>query len=199
MARQAHRCSWWTASGWPDHPVIQRCQLHKLRNVTDRLPDALAATVAKRMRAAYRIADPLLAEAELEALAHSLDRSHPGAAASFASTGTCTCPRPAGRTRSEDRHRCHTDQGGCRRVISIAPPPKFHGGRDISTPGSAAHFRARPLLSRQGSGPGELPEPEVRRQPGLNGSPVGQGPELLAGGKSDPVWRDPVPTGGAPA
>jgi hypothetical protein len=25
-----------------DHPVIQRCQLHKLRNVTDRLPDALA-------------------------------------------------------------------------------------------------------------------------------------------------------------
>jgi Transposase, Mutator family len=163
MARQAHRCSWWTASGWPDHPVIQRCQLHKLRNVTDRLPDALAATVAKRMRAAYRIADPLLAEAELEALAHSPDRSHPGAAASFASRG-------------------------CRRVISIAPPQKFHGGRDISTPGSAAHFRARPLLSRQGSGPGELPEPEVRRQPGLNGSPVGQGPELLAGGKSDPVW-----------
>jgi transposase-like protein len=25
-----------------DHPVIQRCQLHKLRNVCDRLPDALA-------------------------------------------------------------------------------------------------------------------------------------------------------------
>jgi putative transposase len=36
-----------------DHPVIQRCQLHKLRNVTDRLPDALASVVAKRMRAAY--------------------------------------------------------------------------------------------------------------------------------------------------
>jgi putative transposase len=57
-----------------DHPVIQRCQL---RNVTDRLPNALAATVAKRMRQAYRLADPLLAEAELEALARSLDRSHP--------------------------------------------------------------------------------------------------------------------------
>src|SRR5918994_2110014 len=28
-----------------DHPVIQRCQLHKLRNVTDRLPDAVASTV----------------------------------------------------------------------------------------------------------------------------------------------------------
>jgi hypothetical protein len=66
-----------------DHPVIQRCQLHKLRNVTDRLPDAVAATVAKRMRAAYRHPDPLVAQAELEALARGLDRSHPGAAASL--------------------------------------------------------------------------------------------------------------------
>jgi Transposase, Mutator family len=66
-----------------DHPVIQRCQLHKLRNVTDRLPDAVAATVAKRMRAAYRNPDPLIAQAELEALARTLDRSHPGAAASL--------------------------------------------------------------------------------------------------------------------
>jgi putative transposase len=66
-----------------DHPVIQRCQLHKLRNVTDRLPDALASTVAKKMRVAYHLADPLLAEAELESLARSLERSHPGAAASL--------------------------------------------------------------------------------------------------------------------
>jgi putative transposase len=66
-----------------DHPVIQRCQLHKLRNVTDRLPDAVASTVAKRMRAAYRNPDPLVAQAELEALARELDRSHPGAAASL--------------------------------------------------------------------------------------------------------------------
>jgi putative transposase len=66
-----------------DHPVVQRCQLHKLRNVTDRLPDAVASTVAKRMRAAYRNPDPLVAQAELEALARELDRSHPGAAASL--------------------------------------------------------------------------------------------------------------------
>jgi transposase-like protein len=66
-----------------DHPVIQRCQLHKLRNVSDRLPDALASVVAKRMRAAYHITDPLVAQAELEALARELDRSHPGAAASL--------------------------------------------------------------------------------------------------------------------
>jgi putative transposase len=66
-----------------DHPVIQRCQLHKLRNVSDRLPDALASVVAKRMRAAYRTPDPLIAQAELEALARELDRSHPGAAGSL--------------------------------------------------------------------------------------------------------------------
>jgi transposase-like protein len=66
-----------------DHPVVQRCQLHKLRNVVDRLPDALGSTVAKRMRAAYHHTDPLVAQAELEALARELDRSHPGAAASL--------------------------------------------------------------------------------------------------------------------
>jgi putative transposase len=66
-----------------DHPVIQRCQLHKLRNVADRLPDAVASTVAKRMRRAYHHADPLVAQAELEALARELDHSHPGAAASL--------------------------------------------------------------------------------------------------------------------
>ena len=66
-----------------DHPVVQRCQLHKLRNVTDRLPDALASTVAKHMRRAYHHPDALVAEAELEALARELHRSHPGAASSL--------------------------------------------------------------------------------------------------------------------
>jgi putative transposase len=66
-----------------DHPVVQRCQLHKLRNVTDRLPDALASTVAKRMRRAYHHPDVLVAEAELDALARELHRSHPGAASSL--------------------------------------------------------------------------------------------------------------------
>jgi putative transposase len=66
-----------------DHPVIQRCQLHKLRNVTDRLPDALASTVAKRIRRADHHPDALVAEAELEALTRELHRSHPGAAASL--------------------------------------------------------------------------------------------------------------------
>ncbi|HET9566348.1 MAG TPA: IS256 family transposase [Mycobacterium sp.] len=66
-----------------DHPVIQRCQLHKIRNVEQKLPDALASTVAKKMRAAYHDPDPLNAEATLEALARQLDKAHPGAAASL--------------------------------------------------------------------------------------------------------------------
>jgi putative transposase len=66
-----------------DHPVIGRCQLHKLRNVADKLPDHLAATVTKRMRQAYHAESAILAEAQLEALAKELERTHPGAAGSL--------------------------------------------------------------------------------------------------------------------
>ena len=66
-----------------DHPVIARCQIHKLRNVADRLPDHLATTVTKRMRQAYHAETALTAQAQLEALARELDRTHPGAAASL--------------------------------------------------------------------------------------------------------------------
>ena len=66
-----------------DHPVIGRCQLHKLRNVADKLPDHLASTVGKRMRAAYHAETALAAEAQLDALARELERTHPGAAASL--------------------------------------------------------------------------------------------------------------------
>lgn len=33
-----------------DHPVIQRCQLHKIRNVKDKLPEKLRVLVERRMR-----------------------------------------------------------------------------------------------------------------------------------------------------
>src|SRR5918996_648881 len=66
-----------------DHPVIQRCQLHKIRNVEAKLPDNLASTVAKKMRAAYHNPDALAAEATLEGLARQLDKNHPGAAGSL--------------------------------------------------------------------------------------------------------------------
>ena len=66
-----------------DHPVIQRCQMHKLRNVADKLPDDLAKTVTKKMRAAYHAQSAIIAEAQLEALARELEHTHPGAAGSL--------------------------------------------------------------------------------------------------------------------
>jgi len=57
--------------------------VHKIRNVTDKLPDALASTVGKKMRAAYRNTNALATQAELEDLARSLAKTHPGAAASL--------------------------------------------------------------------------------------------------------------------
>ena len=66
-----------------DRPVIQRCQLHKIRNVRDRLPERLRPVVTARMRRAYHADSALAAEAELTALATELERTHPGAAASL--------------------------------------------------------------------------------------------------------------------
>src|SRR5829696_4467107 len=66
-----------------DSPVIGRCQLHKIRNVRDKLPERLRSTVEKRMRAAYHADSAVEAEAALTALAAELDKTHPGAAASL--------------------------------------------------------------------------------------------------------------------
>jgi putative transposase len=66
-----------------DHPVIQRCQLHKIRNVKDHLPQRLRSSVGRKMTDAYHAPSALEAEAALLALAKELDRTHPGAAASL--------------------------------------------------------------------------------------------------------------------
>ena len=66
-----------------DHPVIQRCQLHKVRNVKDHLPQRLRSSVGRRMTDAYHADSAVEAEAALLALAKELDRTHPGAAASL--------------------------------------------------------------------------------------------------------------------
>ena len=66
-----------------DQPVIARCQIHKLRNVRDHLPEKMRGPVAKRMRAAYHADSALEAQALLEALARELDKTHPGAAGSL--------------------------------------------------------------------------------------------------------------------
>jgi putative transposase len=66
-----------------DRPVIQRCQLYKIRNVKDHLPQRLRSSVGRKMTDAYHAASALEAEAALLALAKELDRTHPGAAASL--------------------------------------------------------------------------------------------------------------------
>jgi putative transposase len=66
-----------------DRPVIQRCQLHKIRNVKDHLPQRLRSSVGRKMTDAYHAGSALEAEAALLALAKGLDRTHPGAAASL--------------------------------------------------------------------------------------------------------------------
>jgi putative transposase len=66
-----------------DKPVIARCQLHKLRNVRDHLPENIRGPVEKRMRRAYHADSALEAEAQLTVLAKELDKTHPGAAGSL--------------------------------------------------------------------------------------------------------------------
>jgi transposase-like protein len=66
-----------------DKPLVARCQEHKIRNVKGYLPERERAFVERKMRAAYRCDDPDRALADLEALASSLKKPHPGAAASL--------------------------------------------------------------------------------------------------------------------
>ena len=66
-----------------DYPVIARCQLHKLRNVRDHLPEKMRGPVGTQMRKAYHADSALAARSLLEALAKELDKTHPGAAGSL--------------------------------------------------------------------------------------------------------------------
>jgi putative transposase len=66
-----------------DHPVIARCQLHKIRNLQDHLPEKMRSTVGSKIRAAYHADSALQAQSQLEALARELERTHPSAAASL--------------------------------------------------------------------------------------------------------------------
>ena len=66
-----------------DTPVLARCQLHKIRNVGDKLPQRLRPGVERRMREAYHADSALAAEAQLNALARELDKTHPSGAASL--------------------------------------------------------------------------------------------------------------------
>src|SRR5713101_7712619 len=63
--------------------LVQRCRIHKLRNVLDHLPEQKKAQAAWRLRAAWGQKDPKAAEKDLRKTAQWLDGFSPMAAASL--------------------------------------------------------------------------------------------------------------------
>ena len=63
--------------------VVQRCQVHKCRNVLGHLPERLHTSVGKALRDAWDLDWADRAARVLERLAGSLERDYPGAAASI--------------------------------------------------------------------------------------------------------------------
>lgn len=62
--------------------LVQRCQIHKLRNILDHLPDRQRPWVKAIVQRAYRSADVATATRLLQDLARRLADAHPSAAAS---------------------------------------------------------------------------------------------------------------------
>jgi len=63
--------------------IVQRCQVHKRRNVLEHLPETMRPRVRRVLDEAYGLADAALAKRRLLQLAAALDHTHPGAAASL--------------------------------------------------------------------------------------------------------------------
>jgi putative transposase len=63
--------------------VIQRCQVHKIRNVTEHLSEDYQSAIRYKMRAAYRMMDYADAKRALEKLHHELMHLNPSAAKSL--------------------------------------------------------------------------------------------------------------------
>jgi len=63
--------------------AIQRCQVHKARNIVERLPKPLHAQVRRALRQAWELDDADKARRLIENLARRLEREAPGVAASI--------------------------------------------------------------------------------------------------------------------
>lgn len=66
-----------------EHAVVQRCQVHKRRNVVDHLPESKKERIGMAMSQAYRSSSATTARKLLLNLARSLEKEHPSAAASL--------------------------------------------------------------------------------------------------------------------
>jgi transposase-like protein len=62
---------------------IQRCQVHKKRNVLEHLPERRRQSVGEMIETAYRCRDPKRAMDMLKKIARQLEQKHPSAAASL--------------------------------------------------------------------------------------------------------------------
>src|SRR5438128_6136928 len=65
------------------HTPIQRCQLHKARNVIERLPKPVRASARRALRQAWELDDAAKAERLLRNLARRLEQGAPGVAGSI--------------------------------------------------------------------------------------------------------------------
>ena len=65
-----------------ERAVVQRCQVHNRRNVLAHLPEHQHAQLARCLHEAFESESAALGERRLNNLARSLEREHPGAAAS---------------------------------------------------------------------------------------------------------------------
>jgi putative transposase len=65
------------------HALVHRCHRHKERNVCDLLPERDRPQTLARIRGAWALTNPLLAEERLELLASELERTWPDAAGSL--------------------------------------------------------------------------------------------------------------------
>src|SRR5450631_978014 len=65
------------------HTPIQRCQIHKARNIMERLSPALHASVRRALRQAWELSDAAKAEKLIRNLAQRLERDAPGVSKSI--------------------------------------------------------------------------------------------------------------------
>ena len=66
-----------------ENAVMQRCQVHKRRNVTEHLPEAMRKRIDVAMAQAYRAGSVDKAKRQLKNIANVLEPDHPSAAASL--------------------------------------------------------------------------------------------------------------------
>jgi transposase-like protein len=111
--------------------LIHRCQVHKERNVLAHLPEALRPGTARALRDAYAATDAALAQRQLERLAGSLERDHPGAAASLRR------PRRDAYADATRRHR-----------LALPLPALDQPHREPQRPGRPLHPQRPPLARR---------------------------------------------------